>query len=125
MIRLVSAVTGGMKTRFSMLLGNFNDEAGPAKAVAALHVLDPDHWPDHEHILDFGTEEVAFLVEWFAVPLTKQGCAVGGGVSQWKALKFEVVSNVLLKNRSLTSLWETMLNKDVGDDAEQGCGRRC
>ena len=113
MKNVVSAVTDGMKTRFSTLLGNFDQEAGPAKAVAALHVLDPDQWPEREHVLDFGTEEVAFLIEWFAVPLTRQGCAVGEVLSQWRALKFEVVSNANLKNRSFFSLWETMLTKDT------------
>ena len=101
----------------SRLAGNvqvkFAEEAGPAKAVAAVHVLDPDQWPEREHVLNFGTEEVAFLIEWFAVPLTRQCCAVGEVLSQWRALKFEVVSNANLKNRSFFSLWEMMLTKDT------------
>ena len=70
MIKVVSAVTDGVKTRFRTLLGNFDEGAGRTKAVAALHVL--DQWPEREHVLDFGTEDVAFLFEWFAVPLIKQ-----------------------------------------------------
>ena len=33
---------------------------------------------------------------------------MGEVLAQWRGLKFEVVSNVNLKNRLNTSLWETM-----------------
>lgn len=67
--KAVTLVVGGMNDRYRSLILNHNfdhADASPSKAVSSLNVFNPDKWPDDRiELIDYGQDEIMFLVEWF------------------------------------------------------------
>ena len=69
--------------------------------------------------MKYNDDEVQYLIKWFMTPLTQNRCDVESVPDQWRALKFEVVSNPQMKHRSFNSVWELMLTKKTFESVQR------
>ncbi|CAM4326971.1 unnamed protein product [Leuciscus chuanchicus] len=109
----VDAMVKQLRLRFSSLLcqeGHGTDTAA-TKAVQCFQVFNHDVWPETvEELVDYGIEEVHFLLDHFKVVLERNGCDFALAEEEFQALKTLVFMS--FKDKSYHGLWEVLLTKE-------------
>ncbi|XP_039511952.1 zinc finger protein 862-like [Pimephales promelas] len=99
----VAAIVKQLRLRFSSLLcheGHGTDTPA-TKAVQCFQVFNHDVWPETvEELVDYGIEEVHFLLDHFKVVLERNGC------------DFALAAEESFKDKSYHGLWEILLTKE-------------
>lgn len=113
----VDLCTQGIIERFGMLINagettkSKNEEAyGPQEVVSDMLVLNVDVWPPNPvDLVDYGSEEIQRLTEWFRPLLHAAGCCINAVPDQWVSLK--ILVNSQFQKMDSINLWQTFLTK--------------
>ncbi|CAM4696780.1 unnamed protein product [Leuciscus chuanchicus] len=90
--------------------GHGTDTAA-TKAVQCFQVFNHDVWPETvEELVDYGIEEVHFLLDHFKVVLERNGCDFALAEEEFQTLKTLVFMS--FKDKSYHGLWEVLLTKE-------------
>ena len=115
----VNLCTKGLSERFDILLHATDCQPsskapatayGPREVVRDILVFNVDAWPTcSSDLMDYGSEEIQRLTNWFEVALERAGCSTKNIKDQWVSLKIQV--NSQFRKMDYASLWETLLTK--------------
>ncbi|XP_049923984.1 zinc finger protein 862-like [Epinephelus moara] len=82
-----------------------------AKAVRSFKIFSHDSWPEQrDQLIDYGGEELDFLLDHFSIVLTRNGCDINLAREEYQSMKMFIASNYV--DKSSHSLWEMMLTKE-------------
>ena len=113
----IDLCTQGLNERFGILINasptnKSKKQAayGSQEVVNDMLVLNVDVWPSNpSHLVDYGTEEIQQLIEWFRPLLHTAGCNIDAVQDQWVSMKFLVKSQ--FQKMDSINVWETLLTK--------------
>ncbi|XP_048852728.1 zinc finger protein 862-like isoform X2 [Brienomyrus brachyistius] len=109
----VAAIVKQLHLRFSSLLcqEEHGMDTSVTKAVKCFHVFNHDVWPETaEELVDYGIEEVTFLLDHFQYVLERNGCDCALAMEEFQTLKTLVFMS--FKDKSYHRLWEVLLTKE-------------
>lgn len=106
----------GLTDRFDVLinaskLGSKKQAVyGSENVIHDMLILNVDAWPSNvKDLVDYGSEEIERLVEWFRPVLQKTGCNIEAIQDQWTSMKMLVKSQ--FQKLDYVNLWQTFLTK--------------
>lgn len=107
----------GLSERFEILLhatepqpSSKTPNYGPKQVVRDLLIFNVDAWPTRSsELMEYGSEELKRLSNWFEVVLEKAGCNTQNINDQWVSLKIQV--NSQFRKLDYANLWQTLLTK--------------
>ncbi|KAL7381991.1 hypothetical protein ABVT39_014679 [Epinephelus coioides] len=98
-----------LKLHYIVLL--YEDLTPTAKAVRSFKIFSHDSWPEQrDQLIDYGGEELDFLLDHFSTVLTRNGCDINLAREEYQSMKMFIASNYM--DKSYHSLWEMMLTKE-------------